>query len=76
MDDIFSMSDQEREERGIDNLPTTLGESIKALANGEIGKKVLGDYALNEYISLKQDEWDSYRIAVTEWELDRYQAKF
>ncbi|WP_058308046.1 type I glutamate--ammonia ligase [Gracilibacillus massiliensis] len=76
LDDIFSMSDQEREERGIDNLPTTLGESIQALASGEIGKKVLGDYALNEYLSLKQDEWDSYRIAVTEWELDRYQAKF
>ncbi|SHN36237.1 type I glutamate--ammonia ligase [Gracilibacillus kekensis] len=76
VDDIFSMSDQEREERHIDNLPTTLGESIQALASGEIGKKVLGDYALNEYLSLKQEEWDSYRIAVTEWELDRYQAKF
>ncbi|SER43164.1 glutamine synthetase [Gracilibacillus ureilyticus] len=76
VDDIFSMSDEEREERGIQNLPTTLGESIDALKNGEIGKKVLGEYALKEYVSLKQDEWNSYRIAVTGWELEKYQAKF
>ncbi|MGP4042034.1 type I glutamate--ammonia ligase [Gracilibacillus sp. D59] len=76
VDDIFSMDDEERQERGIENLPTTLGESIQALKAGEIGEKVLGEYALNEYLSLKQDEWDSYRIAVTEWELERYQAKF
>ncbi|GAE95463.1 glutamine synthetase type I [Gracilibacillus boraciitolerans JCM 21714] len=75
-DDIFRMNQVEREERGIENLPTTLGEAIQALLTGEIGKKVLGDYALNEYLLLKQAEWDSYRIAVTEWELDRYQAKF
>ncbi|UOQ47031.1 type I glutamate--ammonia ligase [Gracilibacillus caseinilyticus] len=76
VDDIFSMDLAEREERGIENLPTMLGEAIEALKTGEIGKKVLGDFALNEYASFKQDEWDSYRIAVTEWELDRYQAKF
>ncbi|WP_163536940.1 type I glutamate--ammonia ligase [Gracilibacillus sp. YIM 98692] len=76
VDDIFSMSDEERDERKIDNLPTTLGESIEALTNGEIGKKVLGEFAFNEYVDLKQEEWDSYRTAVTGWELDRYQAKF
>ncbi|MFC4386952.1 type I glutamate--ammonia ligase [Gracilibacillus marinus] len=76
IDDIFSMTEIEREERGISNLPTTLGESIQALESGEIGKKVLGEFALQEYLSLKKAEWNSYRIAVTGWELDRYQAKF
>ncbi|ENH97917.1 glutamine synthetase [Gracilibacillus halophilus YIM-C55.5] len=74
--DIFSMEDEQRKEIGIDNLPTTLGESIQALESGKIGRKVLGDYAFNEYLSLKKAEWDSYRTAVTEWELERYQSKF
>lgn len=76
VDDIFSMDDDERILRGIQNLPTTLGESIRALVDGEIGKQVLGEYALKEYLSLKQEEWNSYRTAVTDWELASYQSKF
>ncbi|RCW72017.1 type I glutamate--ammonia ligase [Saliterribacillus persicus] len=75
-DDIFSMSEEVREERQIDNLPTTLGESIEAMNDGEIGRKVLGEFAFQEYLSFKKAEWDSYRIAVTEWELDQYKTKF
>lgn len=76
VDDIFSMSEAERNERGIENLPTTLGEAITALEEGRIGREVLGEHSYNEYVALKKGEWDRYRMAVTGWELEQYQAKF
>ncbi|WP_102348158.1 type I glutamate--ammonia ligase [Bacillus sp. Marseille-P3661] len=76
VDDIFSMSESERTNRGIENLPTTLGEAIAELKEGTIGREVLGEHAYNEYVALKDKEWESYRMAVTEWELNRYQVKF
>lgn len=76
VDDIFSMSDEERAERGIDNLPTSLGEALAELKAGHLGSKVLGEHAYTEYLSFKQGEWDNFRTAVTCWEIDQYQAKF
>jgi glutamine synthetase len=26
----------------------------------------------NRYIEIKRQEWDEYRVQVTQWELDRY----
>jgi glutamine synthetase len=75
-DDIFSMSVEERESRGIENLPGSLGAAIAELENGRIAKQTLGDHVFNEYIGLKKDEWDKYRTSVHQWEIDRYQMKF
>jgi glutamine synthetase len=75
-DDIFHMSDAERKERGIDNLPGSLETALEALETGEIGREVLGDHVFSEYVALKRSEWDSYRTAVHSWEIDTYQTKF
>jgi glutamine synthetase len=26
----------------------------------------------NRYVEIKRQEWDDYRVTVTQWELDRY----
>jgi glutamine synthetase len=26
----------------------------------------------NRYVEIKRQEWDDYRVQVTQWELDRY----
>jgi glutamine synthetase len=26
----------------------------------------------NRYVEIKRQEWDEYRVQVTQWELDRY----
>ncbi|WP_028400193.1 glutamine synthetase family protein [Ectobacillus panaciterrae] len=74
--DIFHMSEAEREERGIENLPGSLETAVAALENGTIGRATLGDHVYDEYVALKKAEWDSYRTAVHTWELVNYQAKF
>ncbi|WP_096202981.1 glutamine synthetase family protein [Bacillus sp. FJAT-45350] len=75
-DDIFSMSVSELKERGIENLPSNLENALNALEEGVIGKETLGDHVYGEYLDLKRSEWDSFRVAVTNWETENYQTKF
>lgn len=75
-EDIFHMSDERREELGIENLPPSLGAAIQELENGTIGLKTLGEHVYNELVAMKKEEWNSYRTAVHAWEIEHYQGKF
>jgi len=70
--DIFSMTPAEKEAAGIDSLPANLKEAIDALKANPIAEEALGAHILEKYIEGKEKEWDSYRTAVTDWELDNY----
>ena len=69
---IFLMTDQQREERGIGSLPRNLSEAISITENSDLVKKALGNHLFNSFIENKKIEWDQYRIQVTEYELKRY----
>jgi glutamine synthetase len=75
-EDIFHMSNEEREERGIASLPGSLELAVEALEEGNIGREVLGEHVFSEYVALKKSEWDSYRTSISSWEVENYQAKF
>jgi glutamine synthetase len=34
--------------------------------------RTLGEHMFNRYVEIKRQEWDDYRVHVTQWELDRY----
>ena len=57
---------------GIEQLPETLGEAIELTAESELVLRTLGEHMFNRYIEIKRQEWDDYRVQVTQWELDRY----
>ena len=59
-------------ERGIEQLPETLGEAIEELAGSELVRKALGDHIFERYVELKREEWEEYRVQVSKWELERY----
>ena len=71
-EDIFEMSAAEREERGIDALPGSLGEAITATSQSELVREALGDHIFEKFITNKVIEWDEYRAHVSQFELDRY----
>ncbi len=75
-EDIFHMTEEERFERGIENLPGSLEAAVAELEAGTIGLKTLGEHVYGEYVAMKKAEWDSYRTAVHTWELVNYQDKF
>ena len=69
---LYELSHDERIERGIEQLPETLGEAIEVLVDSDIVRRALGDHIFERYVELKRAEWEDYRVQVTRWELDRY----
>ena len=70
--DIYSMTDEERDEAGIENLPKNLYEAIQEMRKSDFVKGVLGKEVFKKYIKAKEEEWIEYTSQVTDWEIDRY----
>ncbi|HVO71557.1 MAG TPA: glutamine synthetase family protein [Aggregatilineaceae bacterium] len=71
-DDVFHWTKEEREAHGVDVLPGTLEEALNLLAENDVVRGALGDHIYTAYDRAKRQEWDEYRIHVSDWELDRY----
>ncbi|GKV68215.1 glutamine-ammonia ligase [Sporosarcina sp. NCCP-2716] len=69
---IYEMNADELTEAGIVTLPTDLDHALLALAEDTVVQEALGSHIYANYKAAKQAEWDSYRITVHPWELDRY----
>jgi glutamine synthetase len=73
---LFEMDAARVSERGIRELPGTLGEAMDELRSDPVICDALGEHVLEHYLEAKQAEWDEYRAQVTQWELDRYLEAF
>lgn len=70
--DIFEMTPAEKEAAGIDSLPANLIEAVEEFKANPISKEALGEHIFEKYAEGKEKEWDSFRTAVTDWELQNY----
>ena len=66
---LYALSKPERHALGIESLPESLGEAIDIAEESDLVEKALGLELRDRLISLKRDEWDAYRVQVSEWEL-------
>jgi glutamine synthetase len=73
---LFEMDASRVTERGIQELPGTLGQAIDELRADPVVCEALGDHVFEHYVAAKTAEWDEYRTQVTQWELDRYLEAF
>jgi len=71
-EDIFKMSENERQKKGIDSLPGDLYEAICLTEKSDLVKKTLGEHIFKKFIANKKIEWEQYRTYVTRYEIDRY----
>jgi len=71
-ENVYEMTEEERQKRGIDTLPASLLEAILLTEKSEIVRKALGDHVFDAFIANKKIEWDQYRTQVTEYELKKY----
>ncbi|MFL5839052.1 MAG: glutamine synthetase family protein [Thermoleophilaceae bacterium] len=69
---LYHLSPDERKRLGIEQLPETLGEAIELTAESELVLKTLGEHMFNRFVEIKRQEWEEYRVQVTQWELERY----
>lgn len=68
---LYHLSNEERKELGIESLPNNLEEAILIAEQSELIKKALGDHVFTRFITLKKNEWEDYRIQLTQYELDK-----
>ena len=71
-ENVFEMSQEERERRGIGTLPGSLYEAIQLTEKSQLVREALGDHVFNSFIQNKKVEWDRYRTQVTDYELKNY----
>jgi len=71
-DNIYHMSEEERERAKINSLPEDLLEAIKVTEKSELVKKALGEELFHYFIRNKKLEWDEYKAQVTQYEIDKY----
>ena len=69
---VFAMSDDEREARGIKTLPGSLSEAIALAEDSALLREALGHHIFNSFIQNKKIEWADYRATVTDYEVARY----
>ena len=71
-ENVYEMTEKERQKRGIGTLPASLLEAILLTEKSELVRKALGEHVFNAFIQNKKIEWDQYRTQVTDYELKRY----
>ncbi len=71
-DNIYRMTEEEREKAGIQSLPEDLYEAIKLTEKSKLVKEALGEKLFEYFIRNKYMEWDEYKAQVSKYEIDKY----
>ena len=70
--DIYNLTKDEREKMGIDSLPGSLMEAKEEFLKDKVLVDSLSEHIIEKFIEAKNEEWDSFRTHITNWELDRF----
>ncbi len=71
-ENVFEMSDEDRDRLGIATLPGNLREAIDAAAASSVVRKALGDHVFETLLQNKRIEWERYQRHVSDFELAEY----
>jgi len=69
---IYELDAEERARLGIGSLPGSLAQALRELEGDEVIQAALGEKVYDSFLRAKWEEWDEFRIAVTDWEVNRY----
>lgn len=71
-ENIFELTAQKRQEKGIESLPNNLLEAVWELEKDSFIQNVLGEHLSRNYIQAKKQEWEQYCRHVSAWEIEQY----
>ncbi|MCI8371325.1 MAG: type I glutamate--ammonia ligase [Lachnospiraceae bacterium] len=72
---LFEMNKKQLEADGIELLPDSLIDAVKAMQEDTFIRKVLGGHIADTFIQSKKEEWSEYKRHVSDWELEHYLYK-
>lgn len=75
-DNLYDLTESEREARGIEFLPQNLMEAVEAFKADPFVEKTLGKGLSDEFIKYKTAEWQEYHQTISAWEIKRYSHLF
>jgi len=69
---LYHLDAKERNKLGVGELPGSLAEALTELDKDKVLVDALGPIAYEAFSRAKWEEWDQYRIHVTDYEIERY----
>ena len=69
---LYHLDKEERTKLGVTELPGSLAESLSELEKDEVLKSALGTTLYEAYMRAKWEEWDEFRLRVTDFEITKY----
>lgn len=73
---IYKLSEKERKRLHIESLPGSLKDALNCMEKSLIAKTALGGHIVDEFVTAKEIEWDAFRTYVSQWEIDKYLARY
>jgi glutamine synthetase len=70
-DDVWSLSEGERQALGLEQLPKSLYDAIGIAERSELLAETLGEHVYDFFLRNKRQEWEEYRGQVSAFERDR-----
>ena len=69
---LFELTDVQLAKLGIEQLPQSLSDALRAMERSELVADALGDRLFEWFLRNKRREWREYKTHVSAFELDRY----
>lgn len=69
---VYDLSAEERQVKNIKELPASLLEALSELEKCSVVKNALGNELFSAFYRAKMEEWDDFRIHVTDWETEHF----
>ncbi|HLT20340.1 MAG TPA: type I glutamate--ammonia ligase [Thermomicrobiales bacterium] len=71
-ENLYLFTDEDLQRRNVGTLPTTLSEAIAEMEQDEVVREALGSHVFEHLVDAQRQEWDLFRLHVSQWERDRY----
>ncbi len=69
---LYELNREQRTQMGVGELPGSLAEALTAVEGDSVVKAALGETIYEGYMRAKWEEWDEFRLRVTDYEIHRY----
>jgi glutamine synthetase len=69
---LYHLDAKERRKLGVKELPGSLAEALTELEKDTLLTEALGEVTCEAFLRAKWEEWDQYRLRVSDYEIEQY----
>jgi glutamine synthetase len=69
---LYHLDAKDRKKLGVGELPGSLGDALTELSRDKVLVEALGASAYEAFVRAKTEEWDEFRLRVSDYEIERY----